>query len=167
MPDSHSGTAAPVTVAEVVAELAEMVDVSRSSPTIVQRLLGQSLVVAYEFTGDGAEVQPYVLRVGGQTWGVEPGPVDPDAADIVIRTAPQTLHQLTSGTLGGREAIVSGLLDIRKAPSMPKLLLMRALFNRHKKARLRGEVGAGPDRGSGTCGIAPLVGGHDGPPDAA
>ena len=46
----------------------------------------------------------------------------------MIRTEPLTLHRLTSGELNGREAIVSGLLDIRKAPSVTKLLLMRGLF---------------------------------------
>jgi hypothetical protein len=124
---------------DVVDELAEMVRISRTSPTITQRLIGRALVVLYEFIEPGGSLSPFVMRVGGRRWGIEPGSIDPAEADIVIRTSPDTLHRLTSGALGGREAIVSGLLDIRKAPSMPKLLMMRALFNQHRKSRLRAE----------------------------
>jgi hypothetical protein len=142
MATSESSAETPTTVEEVVAQLAEMVGVSRANPTIAQRLLGQTLSVQYEFEAPDGSTRPYVMRVGGSRWDVEPGRMPPDSVDIVIGTSPDTLHRLTSGALGGREAVVSGLLDIRKAPSMPKLLLMRALFNRHKKARLRGEIEA-------------------------
>ena len=80
------------------------------------------------------------MRIQPGMRGVEEGGIPYDDADIVIRTEPLTLHRLTNGDLGGREAIVSGRLDIRKAPSMPKLLFMRSLFNGYKKARLRAEA---------------------------
>lgn len=130
-----------MTVDDIVVSLREMLDVNRGSNTLTQRLAGGSLTVLYEFkVPDGGEVVPYTLTVAGDRRAIEPGAVPYDDADIVIRTEPLTLHRLTNGDLSGREAIVGGLLDIRRAPSMPKLLLMRSLLNRYKKARLRGDL---------------------------
>ena len=126
-----------MSVEEIVAELRDVLDTSRLHPGLAQRLVGGTLTVLYEFqTGAGQEA-PHVMTVGEQTRSVRPGSVPYDEADIVIRTEPLTLHRLTSGELNGREAIVSGLLDIRKAPSVTKLLLMRGLFNQYKKAQAR------------------------------
>lgn len=129
-----------MTVAEAVAELREMLAASGANPTIASRLARGSLSVLYEFQGPDDTIEPYVMRVSPDVREVEPGGVPYDEADIVIRTEPLTLHRLSNGELGGREAIVSGRLDIRKAPSMPKLLFMRALFNSHKKMRMRAEA---------------------------
>ncbi|GAA2446684.1 hypothetical protein GCM10010191_74730 [Actinomadura vinacea] len=123
-----------MTAAEVVAELREIVAATRGNGTIARRLAGGSLTVLYEFP------EPYTLVVRGDERRVDEGAVPYADADIVIRAEPLTLHRLTSGELGGREAIVGGLLDIRKAPALSKLLLMRSLFNVHKKARARGEA---------------------------
>jgi hypothetical protein len=133
-----------MTVDEIVGELRQMLDVSKGSATLAQRLAGGTLTVLYEFRVPGGDPVPYVLAVGADRRAIEPGAVPYDDADIVIAAEPVTLHRLTSGDLSGREAIVGGLLDIRKAPSLPKLLLMRSLFNRYKKALQRGEV---PDAG--------------------
>lgn len=124
-------------VAEIVASLQEMLDVSRGSATLAQRLAGGSLSVLYEFQAPDAALEPYTLTVAGDERALVAGSVPYDQADIVIRCEPLTLHRLVSGELGGREAIVGGLLDIRRAPSLPKLLLMRSLLNRYKKARQR------------------------------
>jgi hypothetical protein len=136
-----------MTIEDVVAELRDMLEVSRRNPTLAQRLGGGALTVLYEFQTGGPEPTPYLLTVERDRRAIEPGAIPYEQADIVIRTEPLTLHRLTSGELGGREAIVSGLLDIRKAPSMPKLLLMRSLFNRYKKALQRGEI-TGPGSGA-------------------
>jgi hypothetical protein len=133
-----------VTVDEIVLELRQMLDASKGSATLTQRLAGSTLTVLYEFQAPGGEAVPYLLAVGRDRRAIEPGAVPYDEADIVIRAEPVTLRRLTSGDLSGREAIVGGLLDIRKAPSLPKLLLMRSLFNRYKKALQRGEI---PDAG--------------------
>jgi hypothetical protein len=130
-----------VTVDEIVLELRRMLEVSKGSATLAQRLAGNALTVLYEFQAPGGAV-PYLLTVGRDRRAIEPGAVPYDEADIVIRAEPVTLHRITSGDLSGREAIVGGLLDIRKAPSLPKLLLMRSLFNRYKKALQRGEIPA-------------------------
>lgn len=126
-----------MTVAEAVAELREMLAASGGNPTIADRLARGSLSVLYEFQSPDGTVEPWLMRVRRDLREVEPGGVPYDEADIVIRTEPLTLHRLTNGELGGREAIVSGRLDIRKAPSMPKLLFMRSLFNSYKKTRMR------------------------------
>lgn len=128
-----------MTIDDIVGELRQMLDVSGGNPTLLQRL-GAGLTVLYEFTVPGGDPVPYLMTVRPQERSVTPGAVDYAAADVVIRAEPITLHRLTSGDLSGREAIVGGLLDIRKAPSLPKLLQMRALFNRYKKALQRGEV---------------------------
>lgn len=133
-----------MTVDEIVVSLRQMLEVSRDSATLTRRLAGGTLTVLYEFQVPDAAPVPYHLTVSGDMRAIEPGPVPYDHADVVIRTEPLTLHRLTSGDLSGREAIVGGLLDIRKAPSLPKLLLMRSLLNRYKKARQRGQL---PDPG--------------------
>lgn len=136
-----------MTIDDIVGELRQMLDVSSGNPTLMQRL-GNGLTVLYEFSVPDGDPVPYLMTVRPQERSVTPGAVAYDDADVVIRAEPITLHRLTSGDLSGREAIVGGLLDIRKAPSLPKLLQMRALFNRYKKALQRGEVTAAPQRGS-------------------
>lgn len=126
------------TVDEVLAELTAMASVTRTHSGLRGRLLGSDLTVRYEMTGDDDAVRPYLLRVTADE--AEVVPATTEAADIVIRAHPHTLHRLISGDLGGREAIASGLLDIRRAPSVPKLLVMRALFNTYRKALRRGEI---------------------------
>jgi hypothetical protein len=134
-----------MTIDDIVGELRQMLDVSSGNPTLMQRL-GNGLTVLYEFSVPDGDPVPYLMTVRPQERSVTPGAVAYDDADVVIRAEPITLHRLTSGDLSGREAIVGGLLDIRKAPSLPKLLQMRALFNRYKKALQRGEVTAAPQR---------------------
>ena len=143
-----------MTIDDIVGELRQMLDVSSGNPTLLQRL-GTGLTVLYEFSVPDGDPVPYLMTVRPQERSVTPGAVAYDDADVVIRAEPITLHRLTSGDLSGREAIVGGLLDIRKAPSLPKLLQMRALFNRYKKALQRGEVTAALQRGSDVAATAP------------
>ena len=150
-----------MTVDQIVAELDEMLVVTSNSPTLAQRLSGKELTVLYEFiaaTGEDGEptIQPYVMHVSRAERGVRPGAVPYDTVDIVIRALPLTLHRLTSGELNGREAIVSGMLDIRKAPSLPRLLMMRGLFNQYKKMRARNQIAdsaAGFDQPDENCAV--------------
>jgi hypothetical protein len=145
-----------MTVEEIVVELRQMLEVNRGNTTLSQRMAGRSLTVLYEFRVAGADAVPYLLTVAPDRRAIEPGAVPYDGVDIVIRAEPLTLHRLTSGDLSGREAIVGGLLDIRKAPSLPKLLQMRAMFNRYKKALQRGEIAPPPAAGdlpSDTCAV--------------
>ena len=139
-----------LTIEQLVGELREMLTSTAGSRTLAQRLGSSDLVVLYELregTDAAGEplLRPHVMRVSQQERSVAEGAIPYDEADIVIRAAPATLHRLTSGELNGREAIVSGALDIRKAPSLPKLLLMRGLFNQHKKNRARGAGVPVPD----------------------
>jgi putative sterol carrier protein len=132
-PDSLTPEDAPdsLTPEDVVAELREVLAAGRGNNTMARRLAGGSLTVLYEFP------EPYTMVVTRDERRIDAGAVPYEQADVVIRAAPATLHRLTSGELGGREAIVGGLLDIRKAPALNKLLLMRALFNVHKKSKAR------------------------------
>ena len=133
-----------MTVEQIVAELRDMLEVTRDSHSLGQRLAGRELSVctsSWQLWTPRCTGRPTACDAGGRCdRSVTPGAVPHDEVDIVIRAEPSTLHRLTSGELNGREAIVSGLLDIRKAPSMPKLLLMRGLFNQYKKAQARGAV---------------------------
>lgn len=138
MADTPTSTPTP-TPAEIAEQLQAMLAVSQASPGFAQRMTHRSVVVQFELVADG-DVVPYHLWLSGVDGAVSPGARDHDDCDIVIRTDPATLHRLLEGELGGREAIISGRLDIRKAPSMPKLLVMRSLFNRYTKARRSGRV---------------------------
>lgn len=133
-----------MTIEDIAAELKDMLEATLRNPTVIQRILRQRLTVLYEFLPpDAAEtdseppIVPYLLVISPERSGVTAASAPYQDVDVVVRTTPDTLHRVTNGELGGREAVVSGQLDIRKVPSMPKLLLLRALFNVHKKSRLR------------------------------
>lgn len=135
-------TEPPTTIAQIAAQLEEMLVAYQQNPTLTRRLLGQRLRVLYEFLphehgAQHQEIVTYLLAIEPDRASVERRSAPYDEVDVVVRTTPDTLRRVTSGELGGREAMVSGLLDLRKTPSMPKLLLMRALFTAYKKARLR------------------------------
>ena len=138
-----------VTCDEIVAELSEMLMLGADSPSIVRRTRNGGLTVLHELR-DGERIVPYHYRLVAGVGTLAPGALQYEDCDIVIRTTPTALHRILSGELGGREAVASGLLDLRKAPSMPKLLILRALFNRYLKAHKRGEAGA---RAGGEAGI--------------
>ena len=99
-----------------------------------------SLTVLYELVdGDGLQTFHTQIRDGVSRFGE--GALDYEACDIVIHATPLTLHRILSGELAGREAIMSGGLEIRKAPSMSKLLVLRSLFARYMKAQRRSTRG--------------------------
>lgn len=130
-----------LTIQDLVAELREMAALGRQHQTLARRLLGQNLRIRYELLPAAGEPPvPYLMTVTAERSAVEPADPPYDDVDIVVRATPETMHRVINGGLGGREAMVSGLLELRKAPSMPKLLLMKGLFNRYKKARARGEL---------------------------
>jgi hypothetical protein len=124
---------------QIAAELRAMLDVASTSPSLVQRTLKQPLTVSYEFLDQDA-IRPFHLRLAGGVGTLQEGALDYEQCDVVVRTTPLALHRILNGDLGGREAVVSGILDVRKAPSMAKLMQLRALFNRYLKARKRGEL---------------------------
>jgi hypothetical protein len=120
-----------VSCEQVAAELRAALDVYSSG-----RRRPKSVTVLYEFL-DGATVRPFHTRIlDGQTWFAE-GALDYDECDLVVRTAPETIHRIMSGELAGREAVMSGTLDFRKAPSVAKLMVLRSLFAQYMKARRR------------------------------
>ena len=120
------------TVDDVVGVLRTMLIVNSRDPKWLKR--GKKITVQYEFPEHGA----YWCRADGPDWTLEPGSLPDEQCDIVIRTSPDVLYGLLHGSLGGREMMTSGKLSLRKAPPMPMLLVMRAMFNRYTKAVTRG-----------------------------
>jgi hypothetical protein len=120
-----------VSCEEVAAELRAALDVYSSGGR-----RPKPVTVLYELL-DGETIRPFHTRIrDGETWFAE-GALDYDECDLVLRTAPETLHRVMSGELAGREAVMSGMLDFRKAPSIAKLMVLRSLFAQHVKARRR------------------------------
>ncbi|HVF20914.1 MAG TPA: hypothetical protein VNA14_11830 [Mycobacteriales bacterium] len=126
------------TVQEIVDELATVGSVESGTPHRRARFAAAALSVRYELVDDDGAVRPYVMRVDGDGCAIAEAGAAAAAEDIVIRTDPTTLHRVLTGGLSGRDAIVGGRLDIRRLPSMPKLLLMRSLFTRYQKTVRRG-----------------------------
>lgn len=127
-------------VEAIVEELADVLEATAHDRGLIARLAGGRLSICYDFVAPDGTHAPYLMSISEHERGIRALPEVDEEADIVIRTTPATLHDLTSGDLNGREAIMSGRLDIRKAPALPKLLMMRGLFNQYKKAIARGEV---------------------------
>lgn len=132
-----------MTVDAIVRELTDVLEVTAHDRGLMTRLAGGNLSICYDFVAPDGAHAPHLMRISEEERSIRPLPEVDQDADIVLRATPGTLHDLTSGDLSGREAIMSGRLDIRKAPSLPKLLMMRGLFNQYKKALARGEVATG------------------------
>lgn len=132
---SPESTAPSMTIAELVAELEDMLEATRANSSILSRLGSDRMSVCYELVDVDGTVHPYLMSINGTDRHVRAlDEVDEDA-DVVLRATPMTLHNVTTGAMGGRDAIMSGQMDIKKAPSLPKLLVMRGLFNQYKKVR--------------------------------
>jgi putative sterol carrier protein len=99
----------------------------------------KDITIQYEFV-DGDAVHAFHSAVHGTDWTFGEGAQPDEDCDVILRTTPKVLSEVLTGVTGGREAMLSGALSMRKAPSHPKLLLMRAIFNRYTKAQERGEL---------------------------
>lgn len=122
----------PAELAEVLGTLRAMLAFNCGDP----RARGKPVAVQYEFVTPSGPVS-YYCTCRDDEWDLRAGTLPAGHADVIIRTAPDALLAVISGTLGGREAVMSGRMDLRKAPSMPKLLAMRGMFNRYAKAQAR------------------------------
>ncbi len=122
-----------VTIEEIIGELRAMIEHNKTNPGIIQRAFNIPLTVLYEFNVNG-KIESYYFTLQGNVGSLDPGALPYDESDVVIRTTPDAVHQILDGTLSGREAVVSGRMEVIKAPSMPKLLMMRAMFNRYRKS---------------------------------
>ena len=132
-----------VTLEDVLGTLRAMLAVNSGDPGWLRR--SRRITVQYEFS-DGDRVHPYHCRLDGPQWTLAPGALPDADCDVIVATAPATLQGILRGSLGGREAMVSGRLRLRKAPSMPMLLVLRGMFNRYTKALARGTLPTGrPD----------------------
>jgi hypothetical protein len=97
------------------------------------------IAIQYEFAEpDG--LRTYHSRVQGTSWTFGEGALADEECDVILRTTPQVLDDVLTGVAGGREAMLNGQLSMRKAPSHPKLLQMRAIFNRYTKSQARGDL---------------------------
>jgi putative sterol carrier protein len=122
---------------DIVQRLAEMTAIGARDRLWLRRQ--KNIVIQYEFTDDDA-LHTYHSVVHGTEWKFGEGALPDQDCDVILRTTPTVLRDVLAGVTGGREAMLSGRLAMRKGPSHPKLLLMRAIFNRYTKAQERGEL---------------------------
>jgi hypothetical protein len=139
-PDVPVDVPVDVTLDDVLDTLRTMLVITSNDPKWLRR--GRRITVQYEFE-DGGRSLPYHCRSDGPKWTLTPGALPDGDCDVIVATTPATLHGILHGELGGREAMVSGRLRLRKAPSMPMLLVMRGMFNRYTKAAARGTLPTG------------------------
>jgi hypothetical protein len=124
-------------LAEIVEIMRRMYEVSTSDPIWLRRK--KSITIQYEFVVDGALVV-YHGTANGRDWSFDEGALPDEDCDVIMRTSPAVLNDVLFGVSGGREAMLSGEMSMRKAPDHPNLLLMRAMFNRYTKFQERGEL---------------------------
>lgn len=121
---------------QTIATIRSMLEITAANPKWISR--NRSICVQYEFPGeDGA--RSYVTRIDRDQWELIEGAAPDDECDVIVTASAETLYGILHGELGGREAMVSGRMDLRKAPSVRNLLLMRAMFNMYTKSVLRAE----------------------------
>lgn len=116
-----------------------MLDITAANPKWISR--GRSICVQYEFPWEDT-ARAYVTRIDRDHWEMTEGAAPDDECDVIVAASAETLFGILHGELGGREAMVSGRMDLRKAPSVRNLLLMRSMFNLYTKSVLRGEAAA-------------------------
>lgn len=140
-------TATEIKLEDIVTVLRAMTEVGAEDPTWARR--GRDITLQYEFVVDG-EVHAFHTKARGTEWTFAEGALADEECDVILRTAPNVLHEVLLGVTNGREAMLSGQLSMRKAPNHPDLLLMRAMFNRYTKSRERGTLtDLGADLGPG------------------
>lgn len=127
----------PATLDDIVRTLREMTAVGARDRLWLRRK--KYITIQYEFE-DGDAVHAYHSSVQGTEWNFGEGALPDEECDVILRTTPQVLHDVLKGVTGGREAMLNGQLVMRKGPNHPKLLLMRAIFNRYTKSQERGEL---------------------------
>jgi putative sterol carrier protein len=121
---------------QIVKHLEEIAVLTANDHHFVRFATLNNVKIVYEFVED-QQIIPYCFILEGGNASLRQGTMDYDKCDVVIRTTPETLYKILNGQFGSREAIISGKLDIRKGPSLTKLLVLRAIFNRYRKSKLR------------------------------
>ncbi|GAA4548928.1 hypothetical protein [Amycolatopsis samaneae] len=124
-----------VSLEAVLEILRAMHRITAEDPIWLRR--GRRITILYEFEVDG-ELRSFRSTAEGSDWSFTEGTLSDDECNIVLRTDPAALYEVLHGVTGGREAMLSGRLSMRKDPEFPDLLLMRAMFNRYTKAKERG-----------------------------
>jgi putative sterol carrier protein len=127
----------PASVTELVNVLRTALVVSARDDTWIKQ--AKKVTIQYELLHEG-EAYPYYSWLDGADWAFEPGTLPDDECDIILSSAADTLGEILSGRIDGREAITSGRMTLRKAPPMPLLMVMRGIFMRYAKAQARGTV---------------------------
>lgn len=122
---------------DIVGRLREMTAVGARDRLWLRRQ--KNIAIQYEFS-DSGDLHTYHSVVRGTDWTFAEGALPDADCDVILRTTPGVLRDVLTGVTGGREAMLNGKLSMRKGPSHPKLLLMRAIFNRYTKAQERGEL---------------------------
>ncbi len=130
----------PESVRDLVKVLRAILTISSRDEKLLKR--ATSITIQYELL-EGEGVYPYYCRSDGAHWELAPGSLPEEECDIIVRTFAEDLTEILQGGLSGREAIASGKMSLRKAPSMPMLLVMRAMYNRYAKAQTAGRLSPG------------------------
>jgi putative sterol carrier protein len=126
-----------MTVESILGDIRTMLELNSVNEKWLKKR--RRISVQYEFTV-GDATHSYYCVADGPRWTFTEGTLPESECDVILETTPDILSDILHGRLGGREAIVSGKLNMRRAPSMPMLLMMRGMFNRYQKAVARGEV---------------------------
>lgn len=122
-----------------IATIRSMLEITAANPKWINR--NRAICVQYEFPGEDG-VRSYATRIDRDRWELIEGAVPDDECDVIVTASAETLYGILQGDLGGREAMVSGRMDLRKAPSVRNLLVMRAMFNMYTKSVQRAEAAA-------------------------
>lgn len=132
------------TLDRTVETIRSMLEITAANPKWINR--NRSICVQYEFPAqdgvggndeDGDSARSIVTRIDRDRWELIEGTVPDEECDVIVTASAATLYGILHGELGGREAMVSGRMNLRKAPSVRNLLLMRAMFNMYTKSVLR------------------------------
>jgi hypothetical protein len=120
---------------QAVQHLQQIALLASSDSVLAKTVRRTNLKVLFEFLDDG-QVVPYHFTIADGDAAIQPGELDYQECDLVIRTSPDTLYSILSGKLGTRDVLLGGAVGILKAPDITKLMVLRALFNRYRKSKL-------------------------------
>jgi len=119
----------------IIAKLEDMTNIAQKDQKIGSKVASWDLTIMYIFKCDD-QVRYYVMKMDHGNLKTFREAWPEEKCDAVIETTPIALDEIMEGTLGGREAFLSGILRFRKTPGLRVLIRLRSMFNRYKKLQM-------------------------------
>ena len=119
----------------IIAKLENMANIAQKDQKIGSKVASWDLTIMYIFRCND-QGGYYVMKMDHGNFKASREVWPEEKCDAIIETTPTALNEILEGTLGGREAFFSGILQFRKTPGLRVLIRLRSMFNRYRKLQM-------------------------------